>query len=459
MSMKVCGRQFAIAPYPVEIPELTTRESFGGLHVRCHIDLEICKAEAEDREILLLGTVVDPFRSESTNQEITRRLGNDSLTFDQLEGNLATLGGRWVVLFRIGSDARLYLDAGGTKSVYYSHDGRIASSPVGLGCKVDVSLRKYPGAGAWPLGYTPFEGVRQLLPNHFLDLTLWRTGRFGPCSVETSDIDFAVDRILSLLRGCIEAIVQRGSVALPLTGGFDSRTLLSAAVGRCLDKIELFSILDGQTDRHDYVLPQILARRVGKPLRFVKPEPVQRVELNTCGMYQDPNANRISAFAQADYVLLGHLSEITRCFYWKDGIAPEVTADSLSRLAGFGGDFGEVFKSWLEGVPMRDAGSILDLFYWECRAGNWASNCCTALDGFCNVISPYNCRRLLEVGLGVDVKHRQQPFELHRRLCRPELADVPFNVTALESIESHLPGWFPWTLRMRLRHLGRPVVD
>jgi hypothetical protein len=391
------------------------------------------------------------------NRDVVWQLAHVGISFDRLQTRLADLGGRWLVLARIGDEYRLYPDAGGTKSVFYSADGWVASQPGHFGCPVDRTLARYPHAGAWPLGHTPFAGVRQLLPNHYLDLKNLKSVRFGPRKAERASIEAATEEIGQILRGTIAALVKRGSVALPLTGGFDSRTLLSAAHEH-LAQVQLFSILDHQTDRHDYVLPKLLSRQAGRPLRFVTTFNADDVGHNTCGLYQDPNSSRIGAFAQADFVLLGHLSEILRCFYWKDGEAPPVSADSLSRLAGFSGDLAAVFEGWLQGVPTRSAGETLDLFYWECRVGNWSSVCCTALDGYCDVISPYNCRRLLELGLGLDPAYRRRPYELHRRLCRPEYRAVPFNETWLESMESLLPKWFPWRLRLRVRHLGRPRI-
>lgn len=455
--MEFSGGQFALAPHSFERTELPCRESFGSIQIRHHPRLALNRAESGARELLLLGHAIDPMQPEHGSQDLVRRLVDGGTSFAQLESMLADLGGRWLLLARIGGASRLYPDAGGTKSVFYASDGRVASQPGHFGCPVDHSLSQYPRAGAWPLGHTPFAGVHQLLPNHYLDLQQFRSVRFGPRRVEPTSIEAASTEIGLILRGTIAAVLKRGSVALPLTGGFDSRTLLSAAHEH-LAQIQLFSILDRQTDRHDYVLPKSLARRAGRPLRFVAPSDIEDVGPNTCGLYQDPNSSRIGAFAQADFVLLGHLSEILRCFYWKDGEAPAVNADSLSRLAGFGGELSEIFEGWLKGVPAGSAGEILDLFYWECRVGNWSSVCCTALDGYCEVISPYNCRRLIELGLGLDHAYRCQPYELHRRLCRPEYGTLPFNTTRLESIEALLPRWVPWRLRLRLRHLGRPRI-
>ena len=455
--MEISGRQFALAPHPFERNELSGRESIGQIHIRFHPRLVVNKAETGSDGVVLLGHAIDPMRPDVQNRDIARRLAGCGTSFARLESELADLGGRWLLLARFDDEMRLYPDAGGTKSVFYTDDGWVASQPGHFGCSIDQSLHRYPQAGAWPLGYTPFAGVHQLLPNHYLDLKRCRSVRFAPSGTASTGIEAAANEIGKILSGTIEALLRRGSVALPLTGGFDSRTLLSAARGY-LNEIQLFSILDDQTDRHDYVLPQVLATREGKSLRFITRKDTDDVDRNTCGLYQDPNSGRIGAFGQGDYVLLGHLSEILRCFYWKDGLASNVSADLLSRLAGFGGDLADVFQGWLKSQPARSPGEILDLFYWECRAGNWASVCCTALDGFCDVISPYNSRRLLQTGLGLDPAYRRRPFELHRRLCRPEHRTVPFNETWLERMESLLPKWFPWRMRMRIRHIGRPSL-
>lgn len=448
--MELHNRQFIAGPLSVERENLVGRESFASLRIGFHPGLPVAKGEGADRELVALGHLIDPSLPAFENEDVLQSL-LVCTTFDQLEGAMAELGGRWLLFARIGDATRLYPDAGGSKSAFYS-DGWVASQPGLFGHPVDNGLSAYPYACTWPMGETPFEGVRQLLPNHYLDLKTFHAVRFGPRPVVNVQIDEAVRTISGILRGTLEALIHRGSVALPLTGGRDSRTILSAGFD-IRSRFKLFTIVDEETPRHDYVVPQMLANIARQPLQFIRGVAGRDVGANTSGLWQDRYQHRLPGFAQADFVVLGHLSEIFRCCYWTDGIPRHVTPELLSSIAGFEGMRQETFARWLENAPSMRGVDFLDLFYWESRGGLWSSLCCSVLDSYCDVISPYNCRRLIETGLGVDVAFRRKHWELHRRLCRPELLSVPFNETRFKGIDGYLAGRVPWRVRMLARRL------
>lgn len=446
--MELHGRQFVAGPDDVELPGLGGRASFASFVIRFNEKLPVTTAGRGDVEIALLGHVLDPLRPGRTNAEIVSGLSHSS-TFPALEDAWSGLAGRWAAFVRIGAELRLYPDAAGSKSVFHS-GAWMASQPGLLGYEPSTALDVFPGATNWPVGVTPFPGVRQLTPNHYLDLRNQREVRFAPGPIRSVGLEEAAATIAELLQGTIHAIVRRGSVALPVTAGFDSRALLSAASPWWPD-IDMFTVVDDDTPRHDRLIPRRLSRIVGRPIREVVSDRQDDVALNTCGLWRDPNESRLAAFEQAEFVLLGHVSEVLRCFYWKDGQPRKVTPALLSGLAGFPGALESDFASWLDSCLDDTDIDLLDLFYWESRAGIWSSLCCTALDGYCDVISPFNCRRLLETGLGVPTHLRCTPYELHRRLCRPELRMIPFNATCLERLEARTPPWLPWRLRRLLR--------
>jgi hypothetical protein len=193
------------------------------------------------------------------------------------------------------------------------------------------------------------------------------------------------------------------------------------------------------------------------------PAVTQLIQDNIDGCWKDPHDQRLSAFGATDakLIILGHVSEVCRCFYYKDGLhPPAVDAALLAALAGYRDDrYAEAaFEEWLAGVP-RDANiNTLDLFYWESRVGTWSSMCCTALDTFAEVLSPYNCRALLEAGLSTEVADRRAPHLLHREICRIAAADtlrMPFNHTFADTLDSTLGRVLPWRLRQRLKRALR----
>ena len=100
---------------------------------------------------------------------------------------------------------------------------------------------------------------------------------------------------------------------------------------------------------------------------------------------------------------------------------------------------------------------------------------CLATDGFVEVASPYNCRELLALGLGVPATERrlvpgkpEQSCLLHRAICRaaaPETLSVPFNDGWLGGVVPLLRRMLPPAmrgllkrLRMKARELARLAV-
>ncbi|HVY06459.1 MAG TPA: hypothetical protein VHB46_10835 [Burkholderiales bacterium] len=454
--MELHARQFIAGPHHAARENLHEHDSFGSLHISFHSKLDLVRTEIDDCEFVALGHLIDPSRPRARNEDVVRNL-DACRSFDDVENVIAGIGGRWLLFARIGGDARLYPDAGGSKSVFYK-DGWVASQPGLFGFPVDDGLSQFPTACTWPMGETPFPGVRQLLPNHYLDLRTFGAIRFGPRAPQALNVDDAVTAISDILRGTLEALDHRGTVALPLTGGRDSRTLLSAGV-EMKSRLKLFTIVDEETPRHDYVIPRILSKVIGEPIHFIKTPPHEDMRVNTAGLWQDRFQRRLPAFAQADFVVLGHMSEICRCCYWTDGVPKKATPELLSKIAGFGGERLDAFANWLAGVPTDSKVDPLDLFYWESRVGIWSSLCCTVLDGYCEVISPYNCRTLIEAGLGVDVAYRRRSWEMHKRLCRPDMRFVPFNETRLDGVDEYLAARIPRRVQMLIKRLDYSMTS
>jgi len=269
--------------------------------------------------------------------------------------------------------------------------------------------------------------------------------------------------IADMLHGTIAATVARGTAATPLTGGYDSRTLFACA-GTLRSTMPFFMIGGFPIPHHDFEIPRKLARKFGAELRIVPPKKYPQdfwdvIQLNVARMWWDPSDYMLYTFGSLGvrFLLVGLISEISRCFYYKDGIHPEhVTPELLAEGSQYKGHPMAVaaFSQWLSDVPDGTGVSVLDLFYWEHRAGNWAAMGCTAFDTLIEPIAPYNCRRLLEVALGVDVAHRRTPYALHREICRvaaPETLEMPFNSSWLDQVQDVVLRWVPWRMQEAYR--------
>lgn len=467
------ARQFIAGPKATSVPNLSERQSFAGsFTVGCHTGLTTTRASAGETELLCLGQLIDPGKIEHRNVDVLGEVATRALSFAALEAELARLGGRWLLFARIGDELRLYPDAVGTKSAFYTmtpNEGLwVGSQPGvlvdGIGIEPDGRLWSRflgaPHADSWPAALTPYVGVRQLLPNHYLDLRSGEARRFWPSRpVPAREVNEAAGLMGEMLHNMIAALLNRGTVAMSMTAGYDTRTLFACA-GTLREQMRFFVLSDPAVAWHDVWVPRKVTRRFGCVVDVIRTKPFDEafwstLQRNVGGLWWDPNDHRIYSFSAVPsrFLILSLMSEVTRCFHYKTGTHPPfVTPELLASMARYPGNpvAIESFSRWLAGVPVGTNINTLDLFFAENRLGNWASMLFTAMDAVTDVVNPYNCRELLEVGLGVDVTYRCAPYVLHQRMCElaaPGTLLEPFNHMRSEDVYARLAEWIPWRLR------------
>ena len=458
--------------------------------IGCHPELEVAEASNQQGRIVCLGHILDPLHCEQTNGQIIGNLLADGKEFSALERALSIVGGRWVIFVELNGERRVYHDAGGLKSTFWYEDPRskeisVASEPSlfedSLGITVDESLvrefwtTKYQNS--WVCELTPYPHVRQLLPNHFLDLGRRSAKRFWPSGdVMPKALDDAAAEMAEIIHGLISAVAKRGNVALPLTGGYESRVSFACAK-ELRGKLPLYLIDAPNTLYHDKLLSKQVAKKYGLEVSYLRPLPFNErfwrsLLRNTAEMYWDQGANHIYTYGQKfpnTYLLIGAMGTVARAWYYKDGRLPKVIDPPLlARVTGYIGNTVALraFEQWLSSAPSNLNVSLLDLLFWEYRQGNWASLGATGFDTVgCDTSSPYNCRRLMEIALGVDVEYRKPPHILLRRIAElaagPTILSVPINQHWLDDAIASAARYVPWRVKhwaqtARMRRSGTP---
>ncbi|MHB8404786.1 MAG: hypothetical protein ACYDCJ_05110 [Gammaproteobacteria bacterium] len=479
-------RQFLVGPAPFYLQNSWRVTKFAELYVSTHPDLEINTYSAGQTDILCLGHVLDPNNILLDNKDVLKLLIDQVITFDNFEVRISSLGGRWVIFVKIGNEIRLYPDAAGTKSAFYvtqpgstevwvASQPRLLSEALGLPIDRKVLLDFLSGKyqNSWPGEITPYANVLQLLPNHFLDISSGGTRRFWPYRPNYElDLDKAAKDISSILYNTMCSARSRRLLALPLTGGYDSRAIFACARSIRQD-VYLFTIYDPDTDYYDVVIPKKLAKCFNVKHHVLRTIPTNKAFLtlhkkNTSYMCRDPSDKKAYTFEKIpehSFVLTGQIAEVARCFFYKNGIHPNnIDGEYLAKISGYEGNpvAIESFSNWLKSAPKHLGFNILDLFYWEHRLGNWAAMMATARDMTCDIIPPFNCRDILEIALSVNVQFRAFPYYLFRKICEnaaPDMLSVPFNTSFIDSVNSLVKRIIPWRLwniiyLMRMKHAG-----
>ena len=185
------------------------------LLIGCHPELEVTTVSKQGRTVVCLGHILDPHSPGQGNSQVLERLLALSETFFDLEQALAKLGGRWVLFVSLLEKQRVYHDAGGLKSVFFytdpsSQDLWVASQPGlfgdGLGLHPDEQLLKQfwetTSHNSWVCELTPYRHVRQLLPNHYLDIGRRTSARFWPStSVAPQTLEEAAEKMADIIHG------------------------------------------------------------------------------------------------------------------------------------------------------------------------------------------------------------------------------------------------------------------
>lgn len=415
----------------------------------------------EDPEVLLLGYAwqVKPEAMDPAD-EIERLINKADGPLD--ETSILKMEQSWCGRYVLIAEGRVYLDATGLLGIFYSDFG-ISSSTALLAEAMGIEDRLFESTSElnWlPGPLTQYDKIKRLLPSQIYDiraLSISRrkltVGELPDFSDEQGLIKGFIEYFSSSLKNMSKTVPGRFMIAL--TGGYDSRTVLSLAKYAGID-FDCFTMICNSTLKGDIRIPPKLCELVG--CRYHQ-------------LYQD--RDRYSKDRELEYTLFtdnladdgdkrhyacGLYKELTDRFgkvTLLRGSAWEVAIDYIEKLfkAGFNGDMvfdyygvedeslekrslAEYFK-WAEN-DQKDL-SPANHFFWEQRYGSWLSSIEQSFDMMEGVYSfhPINSRLLISMLLSFPKEERV--FKAHQiKIIRdtvPELLtqgfsnDIPQNKT------------------------------
>ena len=209
---------------------------------------------------------------------------------DRFEDILLDVRGRYIALLRLCDQTYLYCDPAADMGAVYDKDTR----RVGLSVPVVLNrpFQREKGVtrpnliqGLTPLraGMTPDAGVRRLFPNHRLDLATFSVRRFWPKTAptiardETEQQAIAAD-IAARLSQNIAALITHTRSAIPISGGYDSRIILSLAASQGKDPEFCYTHRTNWISAYDAIQGQKIADHLGIPYRFLDAVALSRSE-------------------------------------------------------------------------------------------------------------------------------------------------------------------------------------
>ena len=465
--------QFFISRRERRPPEGYSVTQYGQWFVYSHSSLSLTYLNTQDGRPIgtIMGRAIDTAEGAFVGQDIALPFKcNDAAKTKEhvIQQFLTRIGGRFACLISDNDLQRFYLDAGGSLScVYLSDDEVIAASP-GLvldsneyDCRLNKELARLlniPIHGWYPGGITPHSGVYRLLPNHYLDMKLWRAVRYWPVAeiATTDSVDDNVSVIVERIKGAIRAMTRTHRAYLPITAGRDSRMLLACA-RMALQQIQLFTFVDVKESVDQYIVKKLDAAYQLNvqylPIRYASPE--QRAQW--CHQVGHCVGGRISelyptlAGLNSEYMIMPGLGgEVGRAYYWKSGDSADATITAEELLRRFHLPAHPILRSaldsWIEELDgVLTTYQLLDIAYIENRLGAWGGPQTYGQAKFVDHVYPLIDRVLFENILALPPRFKSQgrlALEIIRREW-PELLGLPFNKYL------GVRGWFESAKRVR----------
>lgn len=459
-------RQFLLTTEPILGLNSWKTLNFGDHVLYSHPDLASVYEKGEFSEVILLGYIFDPMCHDRSERDILKEIAANPRP-KIIAQILYGLSGRFVLLIKTIDNLLFFNDACGLRSFYYvnyKEHLQLASQPLLLkkvSADLIVKREQYQSffdseygkqkENWYPSGTSLYEGVKHLVPNHYLDSKTRLQYRYWPTNEhKTNDYDSSLQKFSTLLQNIMTVASLKYDLALGVTAGFDSRIILSASK-TAQDRMLFYTLKyrDMTMSSRDIQVP----RKLNESMNFdhkvmdckipTTTEFAKIYEQNSDMAHLDDwgfIAYGISQnLPEGKMAIKGSCSETGRCFFYKSGKHP--TLSSGANLVAYNpGWKGIAFiekrlNNWFNEVNDSKTNlgyPILDLFHWEVSTGSWQTQNQLEWDIVHDTFTPFNNRELLDVMLRIHPKYRSKPnnYKLYRDTIYklwPELLSQPFN--------------------------------
>lgn len=459
-------RQFLLSPTICSEMDNWVNEKLGEHHLYVHPDCLLASATNNKKKGVLLGHIMNPKQPDLNNSHILKTL-LEQTDEHGIAKVLYELTGRFILIIEENNTFLFFNDACGLKSFFYTQQKNefyAASQPLLLQLVTDNVITKGERYHSYfnsvyvksskehwfPSGTSLYPGVFHLVPNHYLYSSTLKQTRYWPSKdLEIGNYEVAKEKFATLLKLTLDTASKKYKLGLGLTGGFDSRIILSASkdvVARMLFYTLQYRELDELS--HDIRIPIALTKKLDLPhklmdCRLATKEEFKKKYVENSDMAHFDDWGRIAYgilqnFPEDTMSVKGSCSETGRCFFFKNGIHPKLKSSQ---------DIMAINPKW-KGIPFIEdqiaewyaeisdsknnkGYNIFDLFHWEVSTGSWQSQSQLEWDIVHDTFTPFNNRELLDIMLHIDTKYRSKPdYQLYKdtmKMLWPEVLSEPIN--------------------------------
>jgi hypothetical protein len=432
-----------------------------GFLLSVHPDLRTSVVEHEENKAVMLGYAIDPYQATLIEEGILQRFVHGLTSVAEVISGLERLSGRFVLIVKCRAGLWLFHDAVALRQVQYCRNGRGAiwcasqaeTLAERLGFDHDEEVLNYRNMpayrvnknGFWVLNdRTPYREIRNLLPNHYLDLRQGKAFRYWPVAgcIDSLSVEESIRLCTPILQNSIKAAAERFDLCMGISAGGDSRKSLAAAKD-VKDKIKFFSTTPTQVSMllNDVKIPARLLPQLGLKhhnlgLQFMDQEFRKCYECSATWARERTGHiayTMLKCLGPEITVLNSNISEVAQRVYW----LPEskIDGEGLAVISGLNHAFAIAeFQKWVDGAKHACQAAkmnILDLFFLEQRMGRWATEAFSEYDIAHETFNPYNNRYLHCLMLAIKERHRRNRrwdvIIKHIKYMWPEVLSEPIN--------------------------------
>ncbi|MGH2108679.1 hypothetical protein [Aerococcus urinaeequi] len=471
MNKLIFRRQYILGSKPIKkFKNWENIKINDNVYVTAHPDLEIEQYIGKTNTITLLGFVIDPSNPLLSNYEIIKNICRNVSCFDEVLNMTYALSGRYIIIYSDKNETKIVNDLIGLREVYYTKvngeiwcgsDSSILNNVLNLRKRKDPELIRYyeskyfkNNENPWFGNETIYENTYHLLPNFYFNYSEGTTSRYWINKENSNKLEEATEQISEILKNSLFGANLRYDLILPVTAGLDSRILLSATKNISDDFYYYVSKMKMKDNHPDIKIPSRLLPKLGLTLNTLNNmsplrKDVENILKNNIELFRNGHDRNITTQYYMDNFsnkvnVSGVVSEVGRNYYGINHPTNDnIDSNYLMTLIEIPMQFSYVKKqleSWLLSAKEFAKGkniSVVNLFYWEQRMGNWGSLTANEEDIAIENFMPFNNRKLLMVIMSVDDNYRVSPdFILYKKVAEnlwPEVLSEPINPEPISS--------------------------
>ncbi|GEK91052.1 hypothetical protein [Alkalibacterium kapii] len=417
-------------------------------------DTDSLAAQATDGEktVIAYGKIIDSRNPDLTEQAIVEKLAQAKDSVQLVEWT-EYMAGRYVLIYQNTKELILFPDATCSVPIFYSvieNKWLISSKQKTIADALELPMSdasveiKSQAEEQQPLPYdrSMYEGIRVVIPNHFLNVKDQRAKRFFPIrELESRSVDEVIKETITLTQNVVDSYMMEDDLVIPLTAGKDSRLILSF-FKKYQDRIQLYTFdhQPKEAEPDDIKIPRQLTSRLGLSYQVLPRVQMDDETFKSFVNYFSGTQNRRilenaltlkQSGLKSSRFVTGDIIPIVKSNFGKK--LPESLATTnylVTKTHNYSDENKRIVRQWRKNVKKHaheNGVSLFDLFFWESRLGRWLPNNMSNYDTMSDPVLIFNNRRLIESWISIPREQRVDT-DFHEQIISrlwPELLDIP----------------------------------